>query len=121
MYFLEIGLWTSLQSELHGAVYMRKSLDHCRHSRRGRLKGWLGVERDCAKGLGWEERDNLRIDLITWEIAESIEDSAEALGLEALDALDVGWARPNPTNKRQMSNLVKERRFIFLIRSVGRV
>jgi hypothetical protein len=35
----------------------RRSLGHCRRSRRGGLRGWLGEERDWAKGLEWEERE----------------------------------------------------------------
>ena len=39
------------------------SLGHCRRSRRG----GLGVERDGAKGLGWEERELCNLALITSE------------------------------------------------------
>jgi hypothetical protein len=42
---------------LHSTITHCKSLGHCRRSRRGALRGWLGVERDWAKGLGWEGRE----------------------------------------------------------------
>ena len=43
------------RNSLH--VTHRRSLGHRRRSQRVGLRGWLGVGRDWAKGLGWEERE----------------------------------------------------------------